>query len=827
MKTRDFTSANAWHKLGSPRARRLLVLATILLPCLALAQVPLITQVSPPSVAPGSGAVVLVITGTGFFNSPTTLVEVTTSPGGTAPLVTFYSSAEQLLAIYNAPTSPEAVSVRVESQGLISNSIPLPITTSGNVVFGNTSICFGVWAQIGGTGSYSCTDPTGPQSMALGDFNNDGKLDIAIVNSGADSVSILLNNGDGTFSGPSGPLPVGPPYGAPSPTYPVGHNPQAVIVGDFNNDGNLDLAVANENDNTVSILLGNGNGTFQPQIIVSSGATAPVALAAADFDGDGNLDLAVVNQTDKNNCGSMSGDGSVFVLKNSGTPSPTFSTFRHACVGILPTSIVAANFSGILGLPDLVVANEGGNSSASCPPASGTVTFMNSFFINTGLLFSPTDYCAGPGPSAAVAGDFNGDGILDLVVTNATGAQIAFLAGNGSGSGFNFQTPATFPAGGLVPNSIVAGDFNGDGILDIAVADQGSSQVSILQGDGHGNFNPANGSPYATTTGYGGRGPTSLVAADFNGDGRLDLATADNSDSFVTIMLQSPAIQFTPSSLSFGLVPEGSVSLPQTVKVTNTGIVSASVTSVSISGQFKLDNGPETTCAGNSFILAGAASCFIGVTFDPTSIGTATGALTLQTSTGQAVNVSLGGSGIAPVLSFSPGNVTFGGILVGTPAPTIAVTVTNVGDYAATINSIAIPDVPEFGETDNCIGMSLAAGSGTCTITVRFTPSTAGLRTSPMNISFSITGGGTNIPAVVPLSGDGTAPTAFFTPTPLIFANTPVGTTSGPSTVYLLNDGTAPLTIGNIMIATIPGTNFGDFSIPVGGNMSQPPSRSA
>ncbi len=803
MKTRNFTSANAWHNLSSSMARRLLVLAVILLPCLAIAQVPLITQVSPPTVAPSSVAV-LFITGANF-DSATSLVEVTTSSGSTSPISTFYLSPELLEAIYATPSSPEAVFIRVQSKSFFSNPIPLPITTSGNVVFGNTSICFGVYS------SSACTAGTGPQSIALGDFNNDGKLDMAIVNSAANSVSILLNNGDGTFSGPSGPLPAGPPFGAPSPTYAVGHNPQGLVVGDFDNDGNLDLAVANENDNTISILLGNGNGTFQAQTTVNSGATAPIALAAADFNGDGSLDFAVVNQTDKNNCGSNTGDGSVFVFTGNGMRPLAFTALRGACVGILPTSVVAANFSHFLSLPDLVVTNEGGNSSASCPPANGTVTFVNSFFINTGFS-SPSDYCAGKGPSAAVAGDFNSDGILDLVVTNSTAAQIAFLAGNGSGGGFNFQTPATFPAGGLVPNSIVAGDFNGDGILDVAVADQGSSQVSILQGDGAGNFNAANGSPYATTTAYGGRGPTSLVTADFNGDGRLDFATADNSDNFITIMLQSPAIQFSPSSLNFNLVPEGSVSVPQTVKVTNTGIVSATVSSVGISGQFKLD-APSTTCPTAPFPLAGGSSCFIGVTFNPTSIGTETGALTLQTSTGQAVNVSLAGSGIAPVLNFSPGSVTFGGVLVGTAAPTITVNVTNVGDYAATINSISIPDVPEFGETDTCIGSSLPAGSGTCTITVSFTPSTAGLRTSPMNLSFSITGGGSPIPATVALSGDGTAPIAFFTPTPLTFPNQPVGTLSSASTVYLLNDGTAPLTISNTNGIMVTGTNASDFHI--------------
>ena len=689
MKTRHFTSANAWHKPGFSGARRLLVLAIILLPCFAAAATPLvpfIQQVSPPSVAPGSFTL-LTITGGNF--DPLAVARWTTATG-TLDLTTFYINPTLIFADYTAPNPPESVFITVQNNVssvlTTSNAVPLPITNSGAVVFGDASITVG----------------KGPQAVALGDFNNDGKLDLAVVNSTDNTVSILLSNGDGTFNGPSGPLPAGPPPGPPTPTYKVGHNPQAIVVGDFDNDGNLDLAVANENDNSISILLGNGNGTFQTQTTISLGATnpvGPISLAAADFDYDGYLDLAVLYQSDSG-CGNPSGsEGSVYVLHNKQTSPPTyppsFSTMQSSCVGILPTAVIAGVFSGLDNAPDVVVVNEGGGN-ATCPPGDGTVTFISNLYLTVTTLFGPSNYCAGKGPSAAVAGDFNNDGVLDLVVTDATQSEIAFLAGNGSLLVFNFQTPATFPVGGLVPNSIIAGDFNGDGILDVAVADEGNSEVSIMQGDGTGNFTPTNGSPFATTTTYGGRGPTTLVAGDFNGDGKLDIATSDESDNFVTVMLQSPAIQFSPSSLTFGLVPEGSMSPAQTVKVTNTGTISASVTSVNVSGQFKLDAG-STPVLTAPFPLAGGASCYIGVTFDPTSIGTATGALTLQTSTGVAVNVSLGGSGIAPVLNFSPANVTFGGILVGTAATPITVNVTNVGDYAATIGSIVIPDMPEFG----------------------------------------------------------------------------------------------------------------------------------
>ncbi len=795
MKTRHFTSANAWHKLGSPRARRLLVLAIILLPCLALAQVPFVEQVSPPVVAAGAN-VTITITG-GNFDSSTSKV-IVTMPSVNGVLTPTSVTSETVKASFTAPNPAESVFIRVLSKGILSNAIPLPITSTGAVVFGDAIITVG----------------KGPQAVALGDFNNDGKLDLAVVNSTDNTVSILLGNGDGTFNGPSGPLPAGPPPGPPTPTYQVGHNPQAIVVGDFNNDGNLDLAVANENDNTISILLGNGNGTFQTQTVISSspGSTnpaAPISLAAADFDFDGNLDLVVINQTDAG-CGNPSGSaGSVYVLHNQQMSPPSFSTLRSACMGILPTAVIAGVFSGWNSAPDVVVVNQGGQgpNTPSCPTGDGTVNLMDNLYINSNPFGQIEGFCAGKGPSAAVAGDFNNDGVLDLVVTDATQSQIAFLAGNGSGFGFNFQTPATFPVGGLVPNSIIAGDFNGDGILDVAVADEGNSEVSIMQGDGTGNFTPTSGSPFSTTTTIGGRGPTSLVAGDFNGDGKLDIATTDENDNFVTIMLQSPAIQLTPATLNFGNVPESSVSNPMTLTVKNTGSISAQIQIVTISGPFKQD-ATSTTCATPPFNLAGGASCVIGVTFDPTSIGTASGTLTLSTG-GISIDATLGGSGIAPVISFSPITVTFPGTLVNTPATPIPVSVTNPGDYPATITSISIPGSTEFSENDmgTCVGMTLAAGSGSCTITVSFTPAAAGLRTATMDVYYELSGG-TPILAIVPLSGDGTAPSVFFTPTPLTFANQPVGTPSSASTVYLLNDGTAPLTISSIGLS---GGNSGDF----------------
>jgi hypothetical protein len=764
-----------------------------LLPGLSVAQVPLIQQVSPPAVAPGASGVTLTVNGADFASDAVVHARIA---GVDNALTTTVVSGAQLTATFTAPNpaAPVYITVVNVKAARTSNAVPIAITTAGAVAFGNLNIKVGAL----------------PQAVALGDFNNDGNLDMAIVNSTDNNVSILLSNGDGTFTGPAGSaLPAGTPPGPPSPTFGVGHNPLGLAVGDFNNDGKLDLAVVNQNDNTVSILLGNGDGTFQPQTTVSSNGTTPVSVATADFNADGNLDLAVVNQTDS---GCSDSNGSVSVLTGDGTGAfPT--VLRHICVGILPTSVVVGDFAGF-GLPDLVVVNQGGGN-ASCAPANGTVTFASAVLIDFGPFFdSARSYCAGKGPSAAAVGDFNGDGVLDVAVTNFSSNQVSALPGSGSGTGFNFLTPDSFATGTLGPNSITVGDFNGDGVLDLAAAAEGSSQISILLGDGSGNFSPAAGSPFSTTSATGGRGPASLVAADFNGDGRLDVATAESIDNLVTVMLQSPAIQFSPPSLSFGNQPENTTSAAKTVTVTNVGSSPLTIETIDITGLNPTAFHQTNDCPIDPMTLGTGAFCTVSVTFTPGTIGPLSAAVTVTQKNGVAENVSLTGSGIAPAISFSPPTVTFGATLVGTPNPTPQmVTVSNIGAFDTTIQTISITgtNASDFLPitADTCSGQKLTAGTGTCTITVSFTPAAGGLRTAQINVPFLIAGGNLTTQTVA-LSGEGAAPAVNFAPTPLTFNNQLKNTTSAPSTVTLLNDGTYALTMNSVSAS-------GDFAIQSNG----------
>src|SRR5271165_2554884 len=189
-------------------------------------------------------------------------------------------------------------------------------------------------------------DGSGPVALVTGDFTGDGRTDLAVANSGSNNVSILMGNGDGTFQSPV--------------TYAVGSDPEALVTGDFTGDGRTDLAVANSGSNDVSILLGNGDGTFQTQVTYAVGSS-PDAIVAGDFTGDGRTDLAVANHFDN--------DVSVLLGNGDGTFQPQ-ATYA---VGSDPTAIAAGDFTGD-GRTDLAVTNYGSfDSSGNLIPGIGDV----------------------------------------------------------------------------------------------------------------------------------------------------------------------------------------------------------------------------------------------------------------------------------------------------------------------------------------------------------------------------------------------------------------------------------------------------------------------
>jgi tetratricopeptide (TPR) repeat protein len=332
--------------------------------------------------------------------------------------------------------------------------------------------------------------PTGaaPVRVATADFNGDARLDLAVVNKGANTVSILLGNGDGTFGAKT--------------DFPTGTSPVAIATGDFNGDGKFDLAVVNQGDNSVSILLGNGDGTFGAKTDFPAG-TSPVAIATGDFNGDGKLDLAVVNQNGNTT--------SILLGKGDGT----FSAKTDFATGIKPSAITTGDFNGDT-RPDLAVANQGGN----------TVSIL---LGNGDGTFSPKiDFAVGTSPVAVATGDFNADAKTDLAVANQGSNTVSILLGKGDGT-FNLRNDF---ATGSSPAAIITGDFNVDGNFDVAVANQASNTISILLGNGTGGFN-------FRLDLVAGTGPVGMAKGDFNADGRLDLALADQTANTVSVILNS------------------------------------------------------------------------------------------------------------------------------------------------------------------------------------------------------------------------------------------------------------------------------------------------
>ena len=334
------------------------------------------------------------------------------------------------------------------------------------------------------------TDPDDPFAysgtvMAVADFNGDGFLDFATTN--ANQVSVMLGNGSGNFTA------------APGSPF-AGTSLYSAVAGDFNGDGIEDLAVVSSAG--VTAMLGDGTGRFTtiPGSPFATGA-APISVAVGDFNGDGNLDIVTANERANN----------VTVLLGNGAGGFTAAPGSPFTVGTSPYSVVVADFNGD-GHPDIATANY----------TTHNVTVLLGNGAGAFAADPGSPFAVGTSPTSLTVSDFNGDGSPDLAVANYGSYSVTVLLGSHSGG---FTVASTTPV--AEPYSVVAGDFNGDGIPDLATGDFAGIAVTVLLGNGSGGFTEAPGSPFVGAPTLSQWPPLFEGVGDFNGDGRLDLATSN------------------------------------------------------------------------------------------------------------------------------------------------------------------------------------------------------------------------------------------------------------------------------------------------------------
>ena len=362
----------------------------------------------------------------------------------------------------------------------------------------------------------------GPVWISVADVNGDGHVDVLVANWCQDvgvcaksNVGVLLNRGDGTF--------------LPAVTYDTGgHNAFSVSVTDMNGDGRQDLIVANGcgdafpllggcPDGLVSVLLGNGDGTFQAARTFPSGGSL-TAMAVADLNSDGHPDVIVSNCGPTGQlCSTAGGNVGVLLGNGDGTVRPVTV---YDSGGFAATYVALADVDGDQ-RPDVLVSNQRvcdnchGNLGVLLARSDGTLQAVQTY--DTGLF----------APAFIATADLNGDHHVDLALTENVGGggELAVLLNRGDGA---FQTATVYDSGGLYATPLVVTDTNGDGKPDLLVSHSqfctgkpaNASCIGVLLGAGNGTFQPA------VTYESGGTGAWSLTAADFNGDGHIDVAVA-------------------------------------------------------------------------------------------------------------------------------------------------------------------------------------------------------------------------------------------------------------------------------------------------------------
>lgn len=644
-----------------------------------------------------------------FVNQP--LVPGAAVPGGPGFTLTINGANFVSGATVNWNRSPRATTF-VSSSQLTASISASDIATGGSAQvtvsnagsLGSAPVLFPIVSPTTGAG-FSFTENSStvfPVAPVEGDFDGDGKPDLVVsdITGGYDeeSYTVLLGNGDGTFKTPN-----------PVTLSGVTHL-QLALAADVNGDGKLDLfGVDNEGALSAGVvMLGNGDGTFQsPQTFLLGGQLG--SFVVADFNRDGKVDIAGVGLV--GNATQLS----VFLGNGNGTFQ---SPIGFAGNG----GLAVGDFDGD-GILDLL--------------AGGQV-----FLGNGDGTFTAGQVISGHGTALAVA-DLNGDGKLDAIFKGEFGFTV--LLGNGDGT---FTAEESFATGNLLA-VLSLGDFNGDGKVDVVAG--GFDGMSTLLGNGDGTFQPSYDFGVAPWVSLIASQP---VVADFNADGYQDVVfpTRFNSANTTLAVVLGTTVQLSPMTLFLGDINVGTIGLPQDVTITNFASTSLVIGSVSLGGananQFSL---VANNC-GTS--LASGGSCTVSVSCSPTLTGNLSASLLFTDSvpaSPQSVLMTCFGIGTTPMAQFSPASLTFAAQLVGTTSPLQSIVMTNTGnanlDAAATIVGTNPGD---FSRDFSACGGELLPGHS-CTIKVDFTPSGLGTRSAQLEVVSNAP----NSPQSIPLTGTG------------------------------------------------------------------------